>query len=254
MQDQYNDDEKAASYDKFRQEKKHHTHVTIPSVRKLLGYDLSGKRCVDMACGSGQSTRILADMNPLEIIGVDISQPMIDLAIESNSQDPKYGNIKYLVQDCSKPLGLDGGRCDVVFSMHFLNYSQSRDQLSAIARVMFETTRPGGLCAGLIVSPFLNKDKLSKLSKYGIELELDGCKLTTRFFDGDARRGKLLIELNTNLWEPSWYEKSFLDAGFINFEWVNLEIIENCDQATIEYLKDFIDAASSIMFKATRPE
>ena len=76
--------------------------------------------------------------------------------------------------------------------------------------------------------------------------------VTTRFVDTD-NDNKLLIELKTHLWEPEIYEKGFLKAGFEHFKWVDLEMDENYDDND-EFLKEFLDAKPSIMFKMLRPK
>lgn len=66
----------------------------IPSVSSVL----------DLACGTGILTRLIADVYPnAKIIGVDIMQNYLDVA-KTNSQN--YGNITFVNQDAEK-LNLD---------------------------------------------------------------------------------------------------------------------------------------------------
>ncbi|MBM3910193.1 MAG: methyltransferase domain-containing protein [Thaumarchaeota archaeon] len=92
----------AKSYDKvvtwttFRQDKywKKEILKKIPSVNAVL----------DLACGTGILTRLIANVNPnAKIVGVDIMQNYLDVA-KTNSQ--KYDNITFLNQDAEK-LDLD---------------------------------------------------------------------------------------------------------------------------------------------------
>ena len=92
----------AKSYDKvvmwttFRQDKywKKEILKKIPSVNAVL----------DLACGTGILTKLIADANPnAKIVGVDIMQNYLDVA-KTNSQN--YDNITYLNQDAEK-LDLD---------------------------------------------------------------------------------------------------------------------------------------------------
>lgn len=116
-------------------------YVQIPSIRALLGNSLRGKRVVDLACGNGGSTRILADLEPDELIGVDLSPEQIKLAQGLSSKTPNYAKINYVVKDCAQPLGL--GLFDVVFSKHLLNYANNVETLKSMARIMFDATKPG---------------------------------------------------------------------------------------------------------------
>jgi len=62
----------------------------IPSVNTVL----------DLACGTGILTRLIADVNPnAKIIGVDIMQNYLDVA-KTNSQS--YDNITFVNQDAEK--------------------------------------------------------------------------------------------------------------------------------------------------------
>lgn len=120
-------------------------------------------------------------------------------------------------------------------------------------KAQFEATRPGGICAGLFLNPFMKPGQTFDLLKYGLQLSMNSDRdVTTRFVDTD-NDNKLLIELKTHLWEPEIYEKCFLNAGFEHFKWVDLEMDENYDDKD-EFLKEFLDAKPSIMFKMLRPK
>lgn len=130
---QYEDPDRAENFTKYRQSTNVRLEKTLilePSVRNLLNYDLSGQRVLNMACGAGESSTLLADLDPDEVVGADISSSMINMAIKGCSLHPKYCHIKFVLRDCSKPLDL--GRFDLVFSKHFLNYAQNHYVLLGI--------------------------------------------------------------------------------------------------------------------------
>ena len=56
-------------------------HILIPTFKKIIG-DVQGKSVLDLACGAGFFTRILADLNPSKLIGIDFSKELIKKAIE----------------------------------------------------------------------------------------------------------------------------------------------------------------------------
>lgn len=249
MQNQYETDEKANNYERFRKTSLFFKYISRPSLIKILGGDLTGKRCIDMACGSGHSTRLLVDMNALDVVGVDLSQKMIDFAMQQDSSHPKYSAIQYLVKDCSQPLGL--GQFDVVSSIHFLNYAETQDKLASMVKTMFDSTRPGGICAGMIINPFVDPKNFSKLLKYGLKYELNGHELNTELYEGHVENGRVLIHFVTYLWEPHVHERCFRAAGFTDFEWVKVEVDNNYDDKS-GYFDDFIQVAPNIMFKAMK--
>jgi len=110
----------AKSYDKvvtwttFRQDKywKKEILKKIPSVNAVL----------DLACGTGILTRLIADANPnAKIVGVDIMQNYLDVA-KTNSQN--YDNIAFLNQDAEK-LDLDL-KFDCITSSYLPKYCNAK--------------------------------------------------------------------------------------------------------------------------------
>src|SRR5437868_5425999 len=67
---------------------------------ELLG-DLRGKAVLDLACGEGFFTRYLRQAGARRVVGVDLSQRMIDLAREEEARcslglEYKVGDVKTL--------------------------------------------------------------------------------------------------------------------------------------------------------------
>jgi len=68
--------------------------------KKQIVSKISGGRILDLACGTGILSRMIAKKLPSsEIIGVDITQNYLDIA-EKNSSD--FDNISYVLQDAEK--------------------------------------------------------------------------------------------------------------------------------------------------------
>jgi demethylmenaquinone methyltransferase/2-methoxy-6-polyprenyl-1,4-benzoquinol methylase len=89
----------------------------IPSVNKVL----------DLACGTGILTRLIADTNPnAKIIGIDIMQSYLDVA-KTNSQN--YDNITFLNQDAEK-LELDS-KFDCITSSYLPKYCDAETLVKA---------------------------------------------------------------------------------------------------------------------------
>lgn len=123
-----------------------------------------------------------------------------------------------------------------------------------MVRTIFEDTRPGGECIGLIVSPFMKPSDFPKLYKYGVEYELkNGRDLNTRLYDGKVGQSQVLFEFGTYLREPYVHEEAFSRAGFKDFEWVSTKIDPDYVDSD-NYLADFIDTAPNVIFKAKRPK
>jgi toxoflavin synthase len=90
-----NYNEIAEEYKRTKQQpwRLHLEHFTL---FKLLG-DLSGKSVLDLACGEGFYMRFIKRRGAARVVGVDISQGMIDLA---RREEERNGlGIDYLIQD-----------------------------------------------------------------------------------------------------------------------------------------------------------
>jgi SAM-dependent methyltransferase len=250
---QYDTDEKAENYEKYKKENQLVKKMQIPSIRKIFNNSLVGKRVIDLGCGSGGSTRILADLNPDELIGVDLSPQMIDVATKLAVSSAN--KIKYLVRDCSQPIGL--GQFDLVFSLHLLTHASTKDILLNMIKCMFDSTKAGGLCAGIMVNPFSLEEHFPKWYKYGLEYARKSShELVVKLYDGDVRDGKFLIELNDFNWPPELYAEYFQASGFENFQWINLSLGDEftASRNDRDFFQDVLDHPITIMFKATRPE
>lgn len=98
--------------------------------------------CLDLACGTGDVTRMLADRYPFgQIIGIDLSREMLELAATHGGPPP----LCYLQGDMHA-LPLASGSCDLVTGSYALRNAPDLDcALAEIARVL----RPGGHAAFL---------------------------------------------------------------------------------------------------------
>ena len=66
--------------------------------------------CLDLACGTGDITRLLARRYPEgDVVGLDITEPMLALARAQNGD----GNVQFINQDMSR-LDFDAATIDIV--------------------------------------------------------------------------------------------------------------------------------------------
>jgi 2-polyprenyl-3-methyl-5-hydroxy-6-metoxy-1,4-benzoquinol methylase len=108
-------------------------YVLIPTFKKLVG-DVTGKSALDLACGEGFFTRILAQLKPAEVVGIDISNELIKKAIEIERQN--HLGIKYEAGDVLK-LNLNR-TFDLVSAVYLLNYSQTYKELEIMCKKVYE--------------------------------------------------------------------------------------------------------------------
>lgn len=114
-------------------------HVEQFTLFELIG-DVRGKSVLDLACGEGFLSRELKSRDARRVVGVDISQAMIDLA-RSQEQSADHG-IEYRVSDV-KELVLDE-QFDLVVAGWLLNYARTPDELLAMCQSIARHLKLGG--------------------------------------------------------------------------------------------------------------
>jgi SAM-dependent methyltransferase len=129
MPDRQSFDRFAADYDRFASLEPSHLLNWL-----LTQLPAHGRRALDAGCGAGRHTRALAERFG-DVVGVDISAPLIDIARRRSGQ-----NVRYLVSDLmsfSDPTGFD-----LVLSMTTLHHVPDLDAALLHLR---DLVRPGGI-------------------------------------------------------------------------------------------------------------
>jgi ubiquinone/menaquinone biosynthesis C-methylase UbiE len=128
----------ATWYDKHLEKSKdtYHEKVIYPNLARLLG-DVKGKHLLDLACGQGQLSRLLADAGAY-VLGVDIGKELIDIA-EKKNKDYKFKihyfttstDDLYMIKDASQDM--------VVCVLALQNIERLQDTMKEISRVLTKT-------------------------------------------------------------------------------------------------------------------
>jgi SAM-dependent methyltransferase len=183
------------------------------SFLKLIG-DVKGKRVLDVACGEGHFTRMLRAAGAAEVVGIDISERMIDLAREQEARQPL--GIEYRVEDARAVVGQ--ADFDLVVAAWLLVYAQTRTDLVQMCRGLASRLRSGGRFVTLVNNPAVyDFDPLPDYRKYGFTLSL-----ADRAFEGAPTKVILLLEDSTleieNYYMPiAAYGSALTQAGFRDF-------------------------------------
>jgi 2-polyprenyl-3-methyl-5-hydroxy-6-metoxy-1,4-benzoquinol methylase len=96
-----------------------------------------GARALDLGCGSGQHSVLLADRHD-EVIAVDLSEPMLELARAKRSRQ----NVTYRHSDLREVTSERDGGFDVVLSSYTLHHI---GELEATLQQIRSLVTPGGL-------------------------------------------------------------------------------------------------------------
>ncbi|MCK4255717.1 class I SAM-dependent methyltransferase [candidate division WOR-3 bacterium] len=128
-------------------------YLNNPAFLRFIG-DINGKKVLDAGCGEGYNTRILA-RNGAQVIGVDISKRMIELAQQEEQREPL--GIRYEITSFSDLSIFNDSYFDVVVSFMALmdtpDYEGATRELYRIIRekgeLFFSITHPCFLTKGI---------------------------------------------------------------------------------------------------------
>ena len=187
------------------------TQSELFSLMNLIG-NLSGKKVVDVACGEGWLTRELRKAGASEVVGVDISQEMIALALAQETKEPL--GIEYRLEDARVPRSSE--QFDLCVSNWLLVYAHNCEELGVMCRGLAQRTKPGGRFVTLTVNPelYLMRSHPPDFRKYGVEARLpasayEGAPLVWTIYLDDSS-----FEIE-NYYHPfEAYESALRDAGF----------------------------------------
>jgi toxoflavin synthase len=184
------------------------------TLMNLVG-DLAAKLVVDLACGEGFYTRLLRLQGATKVVGVDLSEAMIELA---RAEERKYPlGIEYEVQD-ARDLRLNE-EFDLAIAAYLLNYARSREDLTSMTRGIARCLKPGGRFITANTNPGANLLALPSFHKYGFELRtgnglIEGAPITWVFH---LESGS--IEVENYYLSPATHEEALRAAGFREVRW-----------------------------------
>jgi SAM-dependent methyltransferase len=132
----------------------------------MPGASLTG--AVDLACGLGFYSALLAKLGAASVVGYDISSTMVEAARTA------HPGLHFEVADCSAPENLPPAEqpFDVVFAGWFLNYAGTERELTSMFRVIARNLATGGKFVGVttnVTDPLVKEDKKGF---YGVDVEV----------------------------------------------------------------------------------
>jgi ubiquinone/menaquinone biosynthesis C-methylase UbiE len=203
---------------------------------------LAEKSILDLACGEGFYTRKFKDQGAAKVVGVDISQKMIELAREEETR--KFQNIEYILGDVLE-LG-EIGSFDLVVASYLLNYARSSEELLKMCKSIFANLKPGGRFVTINSNPSQAPVSYLKTEKYGFIKSIDsplieGTPIKYTFINNH----KFTFD-NYYLSIPT-HEWAFQSVGFKEVRW-QLPIVspDGIKEFGQEFWQDFLDSVPII--------
>ena len=125
----------------------------VAAVLGMLG-DLDGERVLDLACGAGFYTRLIRQRGASHVLGVDLSQTMIDVAQAEEAVHPL--GVEYRVADAVHLPQY--GAFDIVTAVWLLHYARTQEDLTSMCRNIGRNLAPGGRLIAILPNPeFINE-------------------------------------------------------------------------------------------------
>ena len=214
--------------DKNDNEKK---YVITPLLLKVLG-DIKGERILDLACGYGYFTRKIKEVYAEEVIGADISEEMIKIALADEKKNPL--GIKYFVREVGKMDKIK--EFDIVTAIFIIGYAKTKDQLLKIFSDIYENIKESGR---FITMLDIFKDQ-SVLDRRIGDVKF---KAKKPLKDGDPFQiiknvGKDEVILNIIFWSKETCEELLKKVGFKDITWHSPFVSE---EGIKKYGKDFLN-------------
>jgi toxoflavin synthase len=189
-------------------------YIEAYTLLELAG-DLSGKAVVDLACGEGFFTRLLRREGAERVVGIDLSEGMIELACAQEAEEPL--GIDYVVGD-ARELAL-APEHDLAIAAYLLNYARDRSELSAMCDGIARCLKPGGRFVTVNSNPALDFRTAPSYRKYGFETKAvgafpEGAPITWTFFLEDGS-----FDIENYFLDVGIHEEAFRSAGFREIRW-----------------------------------
>ncbi|PHJ55341.1 methyltransferase type 11 [Nostoc linckia z18] len=217
-------------------------HIEAYTYFHLLG-NLANKSILDLACGEGFYTRQFQLQGAAKVIGVEISEKMIELARREEATQPQ--GIEYILADVLE-LGKIGN-FDLVAASFLLNYAQTREELLKMCHNIFINLKPGGRFVTMNNNASQPPTSYLATEKYGFIKSInspliEGTPITYTIYGNGQKFSFDNYYLSTET-----YEWAFRSVGFQEVNWqkpiVSPQGVEEFGQ---EFWQDFIDCVPII--------
>jgi toxoflavin synthase len=234
----------AKDYAKINYDRPLLRYAAYASFFKILG-DLKGKSVLDLACGDGFITQKIKQLGAKSVLGIDVSEKMIEIALGVESKDPL--DIKYQTGKVGQ-LGKIG-EFDVVTGAFLLHYAKTRGELLGMCSNIAVNLKSGGYFVGLNNNPGF---PLNPIEKYqdtiSAELPLhEGSKLSVRISLGNNSANFI-----NYFWKKETYEAAFRRAG-LEPEWHSVKPTrEGIGKMGGKFWQEFLNEPFFVIIKAMR--
>jgi toxoflavin synthase len=220
------------------------TYIEQYTFLKILG-DLRGRSVLDLACGEGFYSRLFKARGASRVLGVDLSERMIDLARASEVEQSL--GVEYVVGDALDFRTAES--FDVVAAAYLLNYANTEQRLIAMCEAIGAALKTAGQFVAVNNNPSHLPSHFEATRKYGfiksVTEELrPGTPITYTVFLNDGS-----FSFDNYYLSPASHEHALERAGLRDIEWLRPQLSPEW-QGDRGYWDAFFDDPSVIFLQA----
>ena len=201
------------------------------NVKSALAPYIKGAKVLDLACGTGYYCRHLIEWGAARVVGVDVSQTMVNVAKQALRSDDR---VSFHVGDCSVPVQYEGGPFDIVLGSWLLNYAANDEELINMYQNISINLKEGGHFVGVTPEPIWDPKTRVEQALASQPTQYEGIILTVKQEIEDGVQTHLLavtkagkVEFDGYYLSRNVYEESARAGGMTGtFSWKSMVIPE----------------------------
>lgn len=188
-------------------------HIVQTRTLLNLAGNATNKSVLDLACGYGYFGRELHKRGASRVVGVDLSEAMIEFGKEESRRNGD--NIDFRIGNVSE-LGKIGD-FDIVIASFLFNYADSLSELKNMFQTAAQNLKPNGKLVAYTVDPDYIFEK-GNFTQYGVTI-LD----ETPYQEGHQMRAEFIPNSPTPFtfyrWKRQDYDRIIKESGFSQLHW-----------------------------------
>lgn len=221
----------------------------IELCRKLSG-GLNGKKVLDIGCGVGNSSELLAETKAW-VAGLEPESELLKIAKRKTCENKSgivyiKGKLPY-----EMPMSIRKETFNLVTGVFLLHYAPNREELFSMVAEIFRLLKPGCHFVGI------NSDPGHPITELNLSPELIQHKtrwIGIPWVEGSKIEADLVGVENGLIqifwWDRETYEEAFKQAGFRDIAWHKFQYLEHESPAEWQSIEEDI---SLIMLPARKP-
>lgn len=249
-------DDVADDYPEYPHELPLREHMELHSLRTAAG-DVTGLAVLDLGCGAGRYAQYLARWGASDVIGVDASAGMLELAKASEAQEPLGVTYRHADATTEHLADLADSR-DLVLSCYAIPYAATREALTG----MFVTARTVLRDGGRFVAATLNPDYADESTLPG-HYERYNMRLTASQYppsDGTAVHLHAWfadpavppMDVDAYWWSKAAYEEAATTAGFSTITWRHFTVSDlGVERYGTELWQNYLDRPHAMIVEVS---